>query len=190
MRIGYGRVSTTDQNLDAQHDALTAAGCEKIFVDKLSGTRASRPELDRTLEILRAGDKLVITRLNRLGRSTRNLMDLLDLVQARGAELEMLDQRIDTSTPIGKMFFQIAAAFAEFERDLIVERTNEGLAAARARGRTGGQKPKLTPRQGRILQAMYEEQGPDGKRAYTVAQIGREFGVSPATVYRYLNPAA
>lgn len=190
MRIGYGRVSTMDQNPDAQRDALTAADCEKIFVDRMSGTRASRPDLDRALELLRSGDVLVVTKLDRLGRSVRNLMDLLDRIQGAGAELVILDQQIDTTTPIGKCFFTVMAAFAEFERNLIVERTNDGLAAARARGRTGGQKPKLTPRQGRILQAMYEELGPDGKRAYTVAQIGAEFGVSPATVYRYLNPAA
>jgi DNA invertase Pin-like site-specific DNA recombinase len=187
MRIGYGRVSTLDQNPDAQRDALTAAGCDRIFIDKASGTLASRPDLDRALDTLRAGDVLVITKLDRLGRSVRNLIDLVERIQELGAELVILDQQIDTTTPMGKFFFTVLAAFAEFERNMIAERTRDGLEAARARGRTGGQKPKLTPRQARIAQDMYDELGPDGKRAHTVQQIADEFGVTRATIYRYLQ---
>ena len=144
MRIGYGRVSTRDQHPDAQHDALTAAGCEEIFVDKASGTLARRPELDKALLTAgRAGDQLVITKLDRLGRSLEHLIALSKQLQTKQVDLVVLDQGIDTSTPVGRMFFQILGAIAEFEHALMSERTIDGLAAARARGRTGGQKPKL-----------------------------------------------
>ena len=188
MRIGYGRVSTRDQNPDAQHDALTAAGCDQVFIDKASGKLARRPELDRALLVARADDQLVVTKLDRLGRSLEHLIDLSKDLQARGVNLVVLDQGIDTSTAIGRMFFQILGAIAEFEHALMSERTMDGLAAARARGRTGGQKPKLTPRQARIAQQMYDETGPDGKRRYTVAQIAAEFGVTRPTIYRHLTP--
>jgi DNA invertase Pin-like site-specific DNA recombinase len=187
MRIGYGRVSTLDQNPDAQRDALTKAQCDRIFIDKASGTLASRPELDRAIDTLRAKDVLVITKLDRLGRSVKNLIDLVERIQQLGAELVILDQQIDTTTPMGKFFFTVLAAFAEFERNMIAERTRDGLAAARSRGKTGGQKPKLTPRQARIAQEMYDELGADGKRAHTVQQIAEEFGVTRATIYRYLD---
>lgn len=187
MRIGYGRVSTSDQHPEAQQDALHAAGCDKVFVDKLSGKLASRPELDKALLMAREGDHLVITKLDRLGRSLRNLMDLSDLLRERGVELEVLDQGIDTSTPVGRMFFQILGAIAEFEHSLMVERTKQGLEAARARGRVGGQKPKLGKRQITLAREMYDETGPDGKRRYTVQQIADEFGVSRPTIYRHLE---
>lgn len=187
MRIGYGRVSTTDQHPEAQRDALTAAGCEQIHIDKLSGKLASRPELDRALLTLRPGDSLVITKLDRLGRSLRNLMDLSDQLQGKQVGLVVLDQGIDTSTPAGRLFFQIIGAIAEFEHSLMVERTKQGLEAARARGRTGGQKPKLRPRQIKLAQQMYDETGADGKRRYTVQQIADEFGVSRPTIYRHLE---
>ncbi len=189
MKIGYGRVSTRDQNPDAQHDALAAAGCEEVFIDKVSGKLARRPELDRALLVARGGDQLVVTKLDRLGRSLEHLIDLSKDLQARTVDLVVLDQGIDTSTAIGRMFFQILGAIAEFEHVLMSERTMDGLAAARARGRTGGQKPKLTPRQARIAQQMYGETGPDGKRRYTVAQIAAEFGVSRPTIYRHLGSA-
>ena len=189
MKIGYGRVSTRDQNPDAQHDALAAAMCDQVFIDKASGKLARRPELDRALLVARAGDQLVVTKLDRLGRSLEHLIDLSKGLQADGVDLVVLDQGIDTSTAVGRMFFQILGAIAEFEHALMSERTMDGLAAARARGRTGGQKPKLTPRQARIAQQMYEETGPDGKRRYTMAQIAGEFGVSRPTVYRHLAPA-
>jgi DNA invertase Pin-like site-specific DNA recombinase len=176
MRIGYGRVSTRDQNPAAQRDALAAAGCAQVFIDKASGKLARRPELDNALLVARPGDQLVVTKLDRLGRSLEHLIDLSKDLDARSVDLVMLDQGIDTSTAVGRMFFQILGAIAEFEHTLMSERTMDGLAAARARGRTGGQKPKLTPRQARIAQQMYEETGPDGKRRYTVAQIAAEFG--------------
>ncbi|WP_204014119.1 recombinase family protein [Virgisporangium aurantiacum] len=187
MRIGYGRVSTRDQNPDAQHDALAAAGCEQIFVDKASGKLARRPELDKALLVARRpGDQLVVTKLDRLGRSLENLIELSGQLQQSGVDLVVLDQAIDTSTAMGRMFFRILGSIAEFERALMSERTLDGLAAARARGRTGGQKPKLTPRQAKIAQEMYEETSPDGKRLHTVGQIAAEFGVTRPTIYRHL----
>ena len=187
MRIGYGRVSTRDQNPDSQRDALTAAGCEKVFVDKASGKLARRPSLDEALGIARDGDQLVITKLDRLGRSLEHLIALSRDLQARGVDLVVLDQGIDTSTAVGRMFFQILGAIAEFEHALMSERTRDGLEAARACGRTGGQKPKLTPRQAKIAQGMYDEKGEDGRRRYTVAQIAAEFGVTRPTIYRHLQ---
>ena len=187
MRIGYGRTSTRDQNPGAQHDALTAVGCEQIFTDKASGKLARRPELDKALLVAcRRGDQLVVTKLDRLGRSLEHLIDLSAELQRRGVDLVVLDQGIDTSTAVGRMFFQILA-IAEFEHALMSERTLDGLAAARARGSTGGQKPKLTPRQARIARQMYEETGPDGRRLHTVAQIADEFGVTRPTIYRHLG---
>jgi len=185
MKIGYGRVSTGDQNPDAQRDALAAAGCEQVFVDTASGKLTRRPELDQALLVARAGDQLVVTKLDRLGRSLEHLIDLSNGLQARRVDLVVLDQGIDTSTAVGRMFFQILGAIAKFEHALMSERTMDGLAAARARGRTGGQKSKLTPRQARIARQMYEETGPDGKRRYTVAQIAAEFGVTRPTIYRH-----
>jgi DNA invertase Pin-like site-specific DNA recombinase len=188
VRTGYGRVSTRDQNLDAQHDALTAAGCDQIFVDKASGKLARRPELDKALlSASRAGDQLVVTKLDRLGRSLEHLIALSRDLQERKVDLVVLDQGIDTSTALGRMFFQILGSIAEFEHALMSERTMDGLAAARARGRTGGQKPKLGPRQVELAQGMYEERGPDGRRAYTVGQIAAEFSVSRPTIYRHLE---
>jgi len=145
MRIGYGRVSTTDQNLDAQRDALQAAGCDRVLVDRASGKLARRPELDKALLVAREGDQLVVTKLDRLGRSLEHLIALSNDLQARGVDLVVIDQGIDTSTAVGRMFFQILGAIAEFEHTLMAERTRDGLAAARARGRTGAQRPKLSP---------------------------------------------
>ncbi len=191
MRIGYGRVSTHDQNPEAQYDALTAAGCEEIFIDKASGKLARRPELDKALlSANRNGDQLVITKLDRLGRSLEHLIELSKLLQTRGVDLVVIDQGIDTSTPVGRLFFQIIGAIAEFEHALMSERTLDGLAAARARGRTGGQKPKLGPRQVKLAREMYDETGQDGKRTHTVAHIAAEFGVSRPTIYRHLANAA
>ncbi len=187
MRVGYGRVSTRDQHPEAQHDALTAAGCDQVFVDVASGKLARRPELDKALlSANRAGDQLVVTKLDRLGRSLENLIEVSKTLQERGVDLVVLDQSIDTSTPMGRMFFQILGSIAEFEHALMSERTRDGLAAARARGRTGGQKPKLGPRQVRLAQEMYEEKGPDGRRAHTVEHIAKEFGVTRPTIYRHL----
>ncbi len=128
----------------------------------------------------------MVTKLDRLGRSLEHLIDLSKGLQARSVDLVVLDQGIDTSTAIGRMFFQILGAIAEFEHALMSERTIDGLAAAWARARTGGQKPKLTSRQARIAQEVYDETGPDGKRRYTVTQIAAEFGVTRPTIYRHL----
>jgi DNA invertase Pin-like site-specific DNA recombinase len=187
VRIGYGRVSTRDQNPDGQADALASAGCDQILVDKASGKLARRPELDKALLLSRTGDQLVVTKLDRLGRSLEHLIALAKELQSRGVDLVVLDQGIDTSTAVGRMFFQILGAIAEFEHALMSERTRDGLEAARARGRTGGQRPKLTPRQVSIAREMYEEKGPDGRRAHTVQQIAEEFGVTRPTIYRHLQ---
>lgn len=176
--IGYGRVSTEDQNLGAQTDALTAAGCEQLFTDKASGKLARRPELDKALAYLRSGDTLVITKLDRLGRSLKNLIELSETLRERGIGLRVLHQGIDTSTPAGRMFFNVIGAIAEFERDLISERTTEGLAAARARGRKGGRPAKLTDTKLTTAREMYES------KRYTVREIADTVGVSRATLYR------
>ena len=188
MRIGYGRVSTRDQHPEAQHDALTAAGCEQIFIDHASGKLARRPQLEQALAVAgRRGDQLVITKLDRLGRSLEHLIDLSQDLHTRGVDLVVLDQGIDTSTAVGRMFFQILGSIAEFEHALMSERTRDGLAAARARGRTGGQKPKLGTRQARVARQMYDEVDDQGRHRYTVTQIAAEFGVTRPTVYRYLD---
>lgn len=187
MIIGYGRVSTRDQHPESQQDRLTAAGCERIYIDRISGTRSSRPEFDKALDALREGDVLVFTKLDRLGRSVKMLKAIADRVQDAGAGLRALDQSIDTTTPEGRLFFHILAAFAEWERDLIVARTIDGLEAARARGRIGGRKRKLGARQGDLAREMYGEVDGTGKRKWTVQQIADELGVKRTTVYGYLN---
>lgn len=136
--VGYGRVSTTDQNPDAQADALSKARVDVVFIDRFTGTKASRPEWDRAKEHLRTGDILVITRLDRLGRSTKDLLEIADWLRDQNVDLVVTEQPIDTTTAEGRMFFAIMAAVAEFEHELIVARTHDGLAAARARGRKGG----------------------------------------------------
>jgi DNA invertase Pin-like site-specific DNA recombinase len=188
MRIGYGRVSTREQHPEAQHDALRAAGCDEVFIDKASGKLARRPELDRALlSANRTGDQLVITKLDRPGRSLEHMIEPSKGLQSRGLDLVVLDQGIDTSTAVGRRFFQILGSIAEFEHALMSERTIDGLAAARARGRTGGQKSKLGARQVTLARQMYEETGNDGKRRYTVAQIAAEFGVTRPTINRHLS---
>jgi DNA invertase Pin-like site-specific DNA recombinase len=149
MLVGYARVSTDDQSLDLQYDALTRAGCERIFDDKASGARDDRPGLADALSHLRQGDCLVVWKLDRLGRGLRSLIDFVEGLHHRRIDFRTLDgsTQIDTSTAQGKFFFRVMAALAEMERDLIRERTMAGLAAARARGRKGGRKPKLTARQ-------------------------------------------
>jgi DNA invertase Pin-like site-specific DNA recombinase len=188
VRVGYGRVSTHDQHPEAQHDALAAAGCEEIFIETASGKLARRPQLEKALlSASRAGDQLVVTKLDRLGRSLEHLIELSRQLQVREVDLVVLDQGIDTSTAVGRLFFQIIGAIGEFEHALMSERTMDGLAAARARGRTGGQKPKLGPRQVKLAREMYNETGEDGKRKHTVAAIAAEFGVSRPTIYRHLG---
>ena len=179
--VGYARVSTRDQHPQAQTDALTAAGCEKVFVDHASGTLARRTALDEALAYLRGGDTLVITKLDRLGRSVRNLKQVADDLQIRGVGLRALSQGIDTTTSGGRLFFHMLAAIAEFEHDLIVERTQDGLAAARARGRKGGPKFKMTPTRIRQARAMYDA------GEHTVQEIADTFAVSRPTIYRHLD---
>lgn len=147
MLIGYVRVSTNDQNTDLQRNALNCAGCELIFEDKISGTKSERPGLKKLLRTLSAGDTLVVWKLDRLGRSMRHLVILVEELRERGVNFRSLTDAIDTSTPMGRFFFHVMGALAEMERELIVERTNAGLEAARAQGRIGGRRPKLTPEQ-------------------------------------------
>ena len=157
MLIGYVRVSTNDQNTDLQRNALNCAGCERIFEDKISGTKSDRPGLKKLLRTLSAGDTLVVWKLDRLGRSMRHLVTLIEELRQRGVNFRSLTDSIDTSTPMGRFFFHVMGALAEMERELIVERTRAGLAAARAKGRVGGRRPKLTTEQwaqvGRLLEA-------------------------------------
>jgi len=175
------------RNDDSQLDDLTAYGCDKIFTDKTSGKLAERPELDKALAYLREGDVLVITRLSRAMRSLKHLLALADELRERGVGLVVLKQQIDTTTPTGRLVFHVLGAIDEFQRELIVEGTREGLDAARARGRTGGRKPKLNPRQAATVRRMYQATGPDGRRLHTVAEIAQAVGVHRTTVYDYLN---
>ena len=186
-KIGYARVSTRSQNDDSQADDLTGYGCDKIFTDRSSGKLADRPELDKALAYLRAGDVLVITRLSRAMRSLKHLLALAEDLRERGVGLVVLKQQIDTTTPTGRLVFHVLGAIDEFQRELIVEGTREGLAAARARGRTGGRKPQLAARQAAAVRRMYAATGPDGKRQHTVAEIAAAVGVHRTTVYDYLK---
>jgi DNA invertase Pin-like site-specific DNA recombinase len=188
-KIGYARVSTREQHPEHQVDALNAAGCERIYVDKASGKLARRPELDKALEYLRGGDQLVITRLDRLGRSLQHLLTLVAQLGADGVDLVVLQQGLDTSTPGGRLLFHFLAAIAEFQRELIVEGTLDGLEAARARGRVGGRPPALTELQIDLARRMYDETDRHGRRRHTVSAIAETFGVSRATVYRHLELA-
>lgn len=183
MKIGYARVSTAEQNPDHQVDALERAGVDRehVYLDRASGAKASRPELDAMLRHLRAGDTLVITRLDRLGRSLAHLVALAEDLRERGVDLHVTEQGLDTRTPEGRMMFGMLAVLAEFQRELIVANTNDGLAAARARGRVGGRKRKLTPHQATLAQQLYDA------RELTVQQIADTFGVNRATLYGYLD---
>lgn len=179
--VGYSRVSTADQTADLQSDALTAAGCQRIFTDTASGGTTERPQLSAALDYLRDGDVLCVWRLDRLGRSLKHLVEVVAALQDRGVGFRSLHESIDTTTPSGRLTFHVFAALAEFERDLIRERTVAGLTAARARGRKGGRKPSLTPKKVQVARRMYE-QGDS-----TVAEIAKVLGVSRATIYRHLD---
>lgn len=182
--IGYARVSTADQNPALQIDALRDAGCERIFADAASGARADRPELAHALDHLRESDTLVVWRLDRLGRSLPHLIETVGELQARGVAFRSLHEQIDTATPTGRLTFHIFGALAEFERDLIRERTQAGLAAARARGRLGGRPAALTKEAASVARQMYDS------REHTVQTIADTLGVSRATIYRSLERAA
>ena len=180
-------MSTRSQKDDSQIDELTGYGCGKIFTDTASGKLADRPELDKALACLREGDVLVITRLSRAMRSLKHLLALAGELRERGVGLVVLKQQIDTTTPGGRLVFHILGAIDEFQRELIIEGTREGLAAARARGRTGGRKPKLSAAKAATVRRMYQATGPDGKRLHTVTEIAQTAGIHRTTVYDYLN---
>jgi DNA invertase Pin-like site-specific DNA recombinase len=180
MRFGYARVSTLDQNLNMQIDALKAAGCDKIFEEKVSGKRDDRPELNRLLDQLREGDTLVVYKLDRLGRSTFKLLELTEDFERRGIEFISIKDGIDTTTPMGKFFFRTMASIAELERDIIAEHTRAGLQAARARGRSGG-RPKTDKNKLEAAASLYQA----GKMS--VPEIVDATGVSKATLYRHIN---
>jgi len=179
QRIGYARVSTDDQNLDLQRDALARAGCGTVYEEHASGKNADRPELKQCLKALRAGDTLVVWRLDRLGRSLTDLVRIVTDLEQRGVLFESLTERIETGSATGKLQFHIFSALAEFERNLTRERTLAGIKAARARGRLGGRKRKLTDRQ--VQQAKILLADPN----VFVSDVARSFGVSRMTIYRW-----
>jgi DNA invertase Pin-like site-specific DNA recombinase len=178
MILGYARVSTDDQSLDGQRDALTAAGVGRVFADKISGTLRSRPELDRLLDQLRPGDVVVVTKYDRLARSLPDLLAIAGAIEAKGAGFCSLAEDIDTTTPAGRLVFHVFASIAQFERERIAERTREGLTAARARGRVGGRPPALSPAQKTEVRRMREEGG------RTLTEIAALFRVSVKTIRR------
>lgn len=178
MIIGYARVSTDDQKLDAQLDALRAAGSERIFKDKRTGSSRQRPELEKLLDQLRAGDVVAVTKYDRLARSLRDLIDLVTLIRDKGAGFRSLAEDIDTTTPTGRLIFHVFGSIAEFERERIVERTKEGLTAARKRGRVGGRPSALSPSAKETIRQMRDEEH------RTVSEIARTFKVSRSTIYR------
>jgi DNA invertase Pin-like site-specific DNA recombinase len=182
MLVGYARVSTLDQHLALQLDALAAAGCERTFTDQLGGTVAARPGLAEALAFLRPGDRLVVWKLDRLGRSVKALIDLVATLEGRGVQFASLTDAIDTSTPAGRFFFHVMASLAQMERELLAERTRAGLAAARRQGRVGGRTRKMT--QGKLEAA---------RRLLASGRLPRDvaadLGLSVPTLYRWL-PAA
>ena len=184
MLVGYARVSTSDQSLALQQDALTTAGCEKIFTDVVSGATSARPGLDAALAYLRAGDTLVVWKLDRLGRSLRHLITVVTDLHANHKGLRSLQEAMDTTTPGGKLIFHVFGALAEFERELIRERTQAGLSAARARGRSGGRPRVMTAQTLRTAQQLLAD--PD----QTIHQVCQVLHVSRSTLYRYLQPAS
>ena len=183
MRIGYARVSTKDQNLALQMDALKKEGCKIIYQEKMSGVK-SRPELRKMIDQIRENDVVVIWKLDRLGRSLRDLVNLVNEIQGKGAELKSLNDSINTTTPHGRLTFYFFAALAEFERDIIRERTMAGLAAARARGRRGG-RPKGLSKEAKdkamIAKTLYEQ------RELSVAEICKHLNIAKSTLYKYLR---
>jgi DNA invertase Pin-like site-specific DNA recombinase len=181
--IGYARISTDDQNLALQHDALTAAGCEKIYEDKISGAKAERPGLALALEVARAGDTLIVWRLDRLGRSLKDLIALAERLAERQVGLRSLKEALDTTSSGGRLIFHMFASLAEFERDLIRERTQAGLTAARARGRLGGRPKLLTPEKRKLAVQLYRA------KERSIAEICRLMGISKPTLYSYLAEA-
>jgi DNA invertase Pin-like site-specific DNA recombinase len=181
MLIGYARVSTHDQNLDLQKDALSQAGCEKIFTDEISGATSDRPGLKQVMEHLRSGDVLVVWRLDRLGRTLRHLIDTVAGLEAQNIGFRSIQESMDTTTSGGKLIFHVFGAMAEFERNVIKERTKAGLAAARARGRMGGRPKKLTTPKARLLIKLYND------KEIPVKDLLATFGIARATLYKIVN---
>ena len=178
--IGYARVSTQDQNLERQIDALNAYGIDRLYQEKMTGTRQHRPELDAMLSRLEEGDTVVVESLSRLGRSTKDLLTLIDLFESKKVKLVSLKENIDTSTSTGRLLLTVLSALSQFERDVIVERTNEGLAAARARGRKGG-RPKVADTKIRQALKLYDT------KQYSLKEIESLTGVKASTLYRRLK---
>ena len=177
---GYARVSTVDQNLDRQKDALCAYGVDRLFCEKISGAKKSRPELDRMLSLLERGDSVVIESLSRLGRSVKNLSELMEMFNEKGIRLISLKESIDTTSATGRLLFTIISSLAAFERETLIERTNEGLAAARSRGKLGG-RPKTEAATLKKAVALYRT------GQYSLADIQTMTGVSKSTLYRVLK---
>lgn len=183
MLIGYARVSTDDQNLNLQRDALQHAGCSRIYEDRLSGAKVARPGLEKALEMARVGDVLVVWRLDRLGRSLKDLIGMVETLSERGVELHSLQEALATTSSSGKLIFHLFGALAEFERNLIRERTQAGLKAARARGRKGGRPKALEPAKRQLALKLYDE------RQHTIEEICRMMGISKPTLYSYIAEA-
>ena len=181
MLIGYARVSTADQSLDLQIDALKKAGCEKIYHDKISGAKAERVGLSKVLELSRAGDILVIWRLDRLGRSLKDSIQISETLKSRSIGLKSLKEGIDTSTSTGQLMFNLMSVLAEFERNLILERSKAGLNAARARGKIGGRPKALDQNQQQLVVKLYND------RQHSIAQICQMMSISKPTLYSYLR---
>ena len=177
--FGYARVSTESQNLDRQLDALEKYGVEMIYNEKMTGTKKDRPELLKLLDRMTDGDTVVVESLSRLGRSTKDLIELMELFQSKGVHLVSLKESIDTNSPTGKLLFTLMSAIAQFERDVIADRTREGLKSARARGRTGG-RPRADPEQVKKAVKLYKTE------QYTIKEIEELTGIKKSTLYRNL----
>ena len=180
MNIGYARVSTVDQNLDLQLDALKEAGCEQFFTDKITGTKFDRPQLGELKKILRGGDNVIVWKLDRMGRGLRDMINLMKEFEEKGVGFKSLTEGIDTTTPTGTLIFHIFASLAEFERNLIVERTQAGLRAGRARGRIGGRPPKLTQEQKMLVRKMHAD------KTIPLSVITDTFKITKQTMYKAL----
>lgn len=183
MLIGYARVSTQVQNLELQLDALTKAGCQKVFEDTISGSRADRPGLGKALDMLREGDTLVVWKLDRLGRSVKQLVELVSALHKQNVQFKSLTDSIDTVTPSGRFFFHVMASLAEMERDLIVERTRAGLDVAKRLGRKGGRKPKMTDSKIESAKKLLASGVPP-------KDVAKNLGVSVPTLYRWIPASA
>ena len=186
--VGYARVSTSDQKLHLQLDALREAGCDRLFTDHVSGAKAERPGLLKALDYVRSGDTLVVWRLDRFGRSLGDLVQKVEALEEQGVGFRSLQESIDTTSPTGKLVFHLFGALAEFERDLVQERTLAGLASARARGRKGG-RPRSMDEQKVKLASRLMKANHNGSAELSIAEVCRAVGVSSATLYRSVGPA-